>query len=83
MFNCRFQDGTLVTNLTYAENLKMFDEAFPTDNPAIFLKINHIKHLMTKRSPFDFVKSANEKNEYLGDDLAGYVPFLMTCICHT
>ena len=32
---------------------------------------------MTKRSPFDFVKSANEKNEYLGDDLAGYVPFLM------
>ena len=32
---------------------------------------------MSKRSPFDFVKSANEKNEYLGDDLSGYVPFLM------
>ena len=32
---------------------------------------------MSKRSPFDFVKSANEKNEYLGGDLAGYVPFLM------
>lgn len=39
MFNCRFQDGTLVTNLTYAESLKMFDEAFPTDNPCtIFLQ---------------------------------------------
>ena len=31
---------------------------------------------MSKRSPFDFVKSINEKSEYLGYDLAGYVPYL-------
>lgn len=30
---------------------------------------------MSKRSPFDYVKSINEKG-YLGDDLKGYVPFL-------
>ena len=46
MFNCRFQDGTLVTNLTYAESLKMFDEAFHSQTiPAPYSsKINHIKH---------------------------------------
>ena len=31
---------------------------------------------MAKRSPFDYIKSINEKNTYLGGDLVGYVPFL-------
>lgn len=31
---------------------------------------------MAKRSPFDYVKSINEKTEYLGHDLSGYVPYL-------
>ena len=30
---------------------------------------------MSKKSPFDYVKSVNEK-QYMGDDLSGYVPFL-------
>ena len=30
---------------------------------------------MTKKSPFDYVKSVNDKS-YLGEDLSGYIPFL-------
>jgi len=29
-----------------------------------------------KPKVFDYVKSINEKNNYLGDDLSGYVPYL-------
>ena len=31
---------------------------------------------MSKRSPFDYVRSVNEKDQNLAGDLSGYVPFL-------